>query len=280
MHFQVRTVSSSSRRAQLQSVHTPSYPHDSPEGLPRPPALTELDHGATGGPLGLCASCDASELPGAGAKPLYSLRLREQPARKLTAEEPRTSTLPYPSPGTLVPEANGPLAPPLPAPSLHFRNTTRTALMYLNCHKEGAVQLGNALRAEPGGISGPHCPVGLCPREEYWENPGKGGSESVSHSAVSDSLRPYHRTPPGSWVHGISQARILEWVAFFPQGDIPDPGIKPGSYLLRQILYRFETSREGHHPSFHQMFSEHQLGPRRSARERKDERGLSLPLGS
>ena len=58
---------------------------------------------------------------------------------------------------------------PLPCTSV----TTRTALRYLNCHKEGAVQLGNALRAEPGGISGPHCPVGLCPREEYWENPGK-----------------------------------------------------------------------------------------------------------
>ena len=69
---------------------------------------------------------------------------------------------------------NCPLAPPLPVPSLHFRNTTRRALRCLNCHEEGAVQLGNALRAEPGGISGPHCSVGLCPREEYWENPGKG----------------------------------------------------------------------------------------------------------
>ena len=53
-------------------------------------------------------------------------------------------------------------------------HTTRRALRCLNCHEEGAVQLGNALRAEPGGISGPHCPVGLCPSEEYWENPGKG----------------------------------------------------------------------------------------------------------
>ena len=174
MQFQVRTVSSSSRRAQLQSVHTPSYPHDRPEGLPRTPALTELDHGAAGGPRGLCASCDASELPGAGANPLYGLRLRGQPTRRLNAEEPLTSTLRHSSPGTLVPEANGPLAPPLPVPSLHFRNTTRRALRCLNCHEEGAVQLANALRAEPGGISGPHCPVGLCPREEYWENRGKG----------------------------------------------------------------------------------------------------------
>ena len=30
--------------------------------------------------------------------------------------------------------------------------------------------------------------------------------------------------PPGSSVHGILQARLLEWVAFSPPGDLPDPG--------------------------------------------------------
>ena len=30
---------------------------------------------------------------------------------------------------------------------------------------------------------------------------------------MSDSLQPHGRYPPGSFVHGISQARILEWVA-------------------------------------------------------------------
>ena len=30
---------------------------------------------------------------------------------------------------------------------------------------------------------------------------------------------------PGSSVHGIFQARILEWVAIYPLGDLPDPGI-------------------------------------------------------
>ena len=86
------------------------------------------------------------------------------------------------------------------------------------------------------------------------------------------------RQAPGSM--GFPRQEYWSGLSFLPQGDLPDPGIKPGSYVLRQILYRFETSREGHHPSFQQMFSEHQLGPRRSARERKDERGLSLPLGS
>ena len=34
-------------------------------------------------------------------------------------------------------------------------------------------------------------------------------------------------SPPGSSVHGILQARILEWVAMPPPGDLSDPGIKP-----------------------------------------------------
>ena len=38
-------------------------------------------------------------------------------------------------------------------------------------------------------------------------------SEHVSLSVVSDSLRPMDCSPPGSSVHGILQARILEWVA-------------------------------------------------------------------
>ena len=37
---------------------------------------------------------------------------------------------------------------------------------------------------------------------------------------------------PGSSIHGIFQARILEWVAiFFLQGNLPDPGVKPMSPL-------------------------------------------------
>ena len=36
-------------------------------------------------------------------------------------------------------------------------------------------------------------------------------------------------SPPGSSVHGILQARILEWVAFPSPGDLPDPGIEPRS---------------------------------------------------
>ena len=38
---------------------------------------------------------------------------------------------------------------------------------------------------------------------------------------------------PGSSVHGILQARILEWVAISSPEDLPDPGIEPGSLALQ-----------------------------------------------
>ena len=37
---------------------------------------------------------------------------------------------------------------------------------------------------------------------------------------------------PGSSVHGIFQARVREWVAIPSAGDLPDPGIEPGSPAL------------------------------------------------
>jgi len=36
---------------------------------------------------------------------------------------------------------------------------------------------------------------------------------------------------PGSSVHGIFQARILEQFAFLSPGDLPNPGIKPMSLV-------------------------------------------------
>ena len=43
---------------------------------------------------------------------------------------------------------------------------------------------------------------------------------------------PMDYSPPGSSVHGTSQARILEWVAMPSSGDLPDPGIKPTSLYV------------------------------------------------
>ena len=46
-------------------------------------------------------------------------------------------------------------------------------------------------------------------------------------------------TAPGSSVHGIFQARILEWVAFPFPGDLADPGIKPESPALQADFFFF-----------------------------------------
>ena len=38
--------------------------------------------------------------------------------------------------------------------------------------------------------------------------------------------------PPGSSIHGILQARIVEWVATPSAGELPDPSFEPGSPAL------------------------------------------------
>ena len=50
-----------------------------------------------------------------------------------------------------------------------------------------------------------------------------------------------HCSPPGSSIHGILQARIQEWVAYPPPGDLPDAGIKPMSLMSSALADRFFT---------------------------------------
>ena len=44
---------------------------------------------------------------------------------------------------------------------------------------------------------------------------------------------PMDCSPPGSSVHGISQARVLGGLLFPPPGDLPNPGIEPASPALQ-----------------------------------------------
>ena len=63
-----------------------------------------------------------------------------------------------------------------------------------------------------------------------------------SISIVFYSLRPYGRYPPGSSVHGISQARILEWVAIpFSRGSCGSMDRTHFSFIGRWILYCWAT---------------------------------------
>ena len=44
---------------------------------------------------------------------------------------------------------------------------------------------------------------------------------------------PMDSSPPGSSVYGISQARILEWVAFLSPEDLPDLASETQSPILQ-----------------------------------------------
>ena len=44
---------------------------------------------------------------------------------------------------------------------------------------------------------------------------------------------PMNHSPPGSSVHGILQARILDWIAISFSRDLPNPVIEPRSPTLQ-----------------------------------------------
>ena len=67
-----------------------------------------------------------------------------------------------------------------------------------------------------------------------WDGSGHtwdGGVAVVLVAQLCPTLHdPMDCGPPGSSVHGILQARILEWVAIpFSRGSSSDPGIGPAS---------------------------------------------------
>ena len=47
------------------------------------------------------------------------------------------------------------------------------------------------------------------------------------HMTTFNFFDPVDCSPPSSSVHGMFQARILEWLPFPPPGDLPNPGIEP-----------------------------------------------------
>ena len=88
-----------------------------------------------------------------------------------------------------------------------------------------------------------------------WDSPGKNTgvgchfllqcmkvkSESVSCSAVSDSVTPRTVAQQAPLSMGILQARILEWVACPAPGDLPNPGIKPTCPVSPALAGQFFT---------------------------------------
>ena len=67
-------------------------------------------------------------------------------------------------------------------------------------------------------------------------------SESEVTQWCLTSSDPMDCSLPGSSVHGIFQARVLEWVAFPFPGDLADPGIKSMSPALAGRFFSTELS--------------------------------------
>ena len=57
---------------------------------------------------------------------------------------------------------------------------------------------------------------------------------------LSGSLGPTDFSPPGSFVHGVSQARILKWVSIPFSRGFPDPEIEPKSPAFAGRFYTTE----------------------------------------
>ena len=74
---------------------------------------------------------------------------------------------------------------------------------------------------------------------------------------MSDSLHPVDCGPLGSSVHGILQARILEWVvmaSFSTQGGNPGLPLKADSLLLSHNEISPHTSQNGHHQKVYKQW--------------------------
>ena len=64
---------------------------------------------------------------------------------------------------------------------------------------------------------------------------------------------PMDCSPPGSSVHGILQARMLEWVAMPSPGDLPDPGIEPRPLMSPALAGGFFTTSAANVRASHKL---------------------------
>ena len=59
---------------------------------------------------------------------------------------------------------------------------------------------------------------------------------------MSDSCDPMDSIQQGFCIHGIFQARIVEWAVISTPGHLPDLGIKPASLESPALVGRFFTT--------------------------------------
>ena len=78
-----------------------------------------------------------------------------------------------------------------------------------------------------------------------------------SCSVMSDSLWPMGYSLTGSSVHGIFQARILEWWPFLSPGDLPKPGMEPTSSVSLAVGRFFTAVQPGWPLYFNSKYKSH-----------------------
>ena len=114
------------------------------------------------------------------------------------------------------------------------------------CHRRahGVTQIPRAQRRTSAGhhLTLPSCNflVGLPTRMRQtlphpasrWEERKKGKKESEVAQSCLTLCDPMDCSLPGSSVHGISQAEYWSGLPFPSPGDLPNPGIEPGSPAL------------------------------------------------
>ena len=76
----------------------------------------------------------------------------------------------------------------------------------------------------------------------------EGSPPCMSAQSCRTLCDPMGCSPPGSSVHGILKARILEWVALSSSGGLLHPGIEPASPALTGGFFTTSTTWEAYSP--------------------------------
>ena len=84
----------------------------------------------------------------------------------------------------------------------------------------------------------------------------QGGVKTESGSVVSESLWPHEL-----YVHGILQARILDWSLSLLQGIFPTQGSNPGLPHCRRILYHLSYKAKPNNTGVGSLFLLQQIFP-------------------
>ena len=104
------------------------------------------------------------------------------------------------------------------------------------------VKSHNPLYSDWDCVCAKACPTLCDPMDCRWGNWGPEQQYKCLCSVASIVSDSAIVAGPGSSVHGILQARILEWLLCPPPGDLPDPGIEPKSLASLALAGGFFTT--------------------------------------